>query len=80
MRRSDLQVAIKCNEEREKTVWDTLFKALALVLVIEGIMPFISPDKWRQTMLQAGQLPNNILRVIGLVSMLSGVILLYLSS
>jgi len=61
-------------------VWDTLFKALALVLVIEGIMPFISPDKWRQTMLQAGQLPNNILRGIGLASMLFGVILLYLSS
>lgn len=58
-------------------MWDELFKALALVLVIEGIMPFISPHKWRQTMLQAGQLPDNILRGIGLVSMLSGVILLY---
>lgn len=59
-------------------MWDELFKALALVLVIEGIMPFIGPDKWRQAMLQASQLPDNVLRGIGLASMLFGVILLYM--
>ena len=59
-------------------MWDELFRALALVLVIEGLMPFISPDKWRQTMQQATQLPDNILRGIGLASMLFGVILLYM--
>ena len=61
-------------------MWDELFRAVALVLVIEGVMPFISPQKWRQTMLQASQIPDRIMRVIGLASMLAGVILLYLMS
>lgn len=58
--------------------WSDLLSALALVLVIEGIMPFISPKSWRNTMLQAAQLPDSNLRIIGIVSMLLGVILLYL--
>jgi hypothetical protein len=57
--------------------WDELFRALALVLVIEGIMPFISPHNWRQTMLQACQLSDKSLRGVGLASMLFGVILLF---
>lgn len=61
-------------------MWDELFRAVALVLVIEGIMPFISPQRWRQTMLQASQIPDRIMRGIGLASMLAGVILLYLMS
>ena len=59
-------------------VWDELFIALALVLVIEGIMPFVSPHSWRNTMLQASQLPDKVLRIIGLGSMLLGVFLLYM--
>ncbi len=58
--------------------WSDLLSALALVLVIEGIMPFISPKNWRNTMLQAAQLPDKSLRMIGIVSMLLGVVLLYL--
>jgi uncharacterized protein YjeT (DUF2065 family) len=57
--------------------WGDLMNAIALVLVIEGIMPFVSPRSWRQTMLQASQLPDHVLRGIGLVSMLLGVVLLY---
>jgi len=58
--------------------WNELFSALALVLVIEGIMPFISPKGWRNTMLQASQLPDKTLRGVGFASMLVGVVLLYL--
>lgn len=58
--------------------WSDLLSALALVLVIEGIMPFISPKNWRNTMLQAAQLQDKSLRMIGIASMLLGVILLYL--
>lgn len=58
--------------------WNELFSALALVLVIEGIMPFISPKGWRQTMLQASQLEDKALRSIGFASMLAGAVLLYL--
>jgi len=58
--------------------WSDLFSALALLLVFEGIMPFISPKGWRNTMLQASQLPDQVLRGIGFASMLFGVVLLYL--
>ena len=58
--------------------WDDLLSAMALVLVFEGIMPFISPKGWRNTMLQASQLPDKTLRGIGFASMLIGVILLYM--
>ena len=58
--------------------WNELLSALALVLVIEGMMPFINPKGWRQTMLQAIQLKDKSLRSIGFVSMLIGVVLLYL--
>ena len=58
--------------------WNELLSALALVLVIEGMMPFINPSSWRQTMLQAIQLKDKTLRSIGFVSMLVGVVLLYL--
>lgn len=55
-----------------------LFNALALVLVIEGIMPFVMPHVWKQSMQQASQLTDNILRFVGLGSMLLGVLTLYL--
>lgn len=58
-------------------LWDDLIRALALVMVIEGILPFINPNGWRQTMQQAGRLSDNALRSVGLVSMLAGVLVLY---
>jgi len=59
-------------------MWNDLIRALALVMVIEGILPFINPQGWRQAMAQAGQLSDQALRIIGLVSMLAGVLVLYL--
>jgi hypothetical protein len=58
-------------------LWNDLMRALALVMVIEGILPFINPDGWRQAMAQAGRLSDNGLRMIGLVSMLIGAVVLY---
>lgn len=55
-----------------------LLTAIALVLVIEGIFPFISPNLLRRMMFQAVQQNNRTLRIAGLVTMLAGVILLYL--
>ncbi|MDH5393477.1 MAG: DUF2065 domain-containing protein [Gammaproteobacteria bacterium] len=57
-----------------------ILHAVALLLVIEGIMPFLSPVKWRETMQQISQFSDNALRWIGLISMLAGVILLYIMS
>ena len=58
-------------------MWENLIPALALVLVIEGMLPFLSPKGWRDAMSQAAQLPDNVLRTLGFVSMLAGVIILY---
>jgi uncharacterized protein YjeT (DUF2065 family) len=59
-------------------VWDDVVRAIALLLVFEGMLPFLSPDGWRQAMIQAGRLSDKTLRVIGLASMLAGVLILYL--
>ena len=59
---------------------DEILRAVALLLVIEGIMPFASTSKWRETMQQISLQPDSVLRGIGLGSMLLGVIMLYLLS
>ena len=59
-------------------MWQDLFAAMALVLVIEGMLPFLKPDVWRETMGRIAGQPNNALRLMGLMSMLMGVVLLYM--
>ncbi|RKZ50791.1 MAG: DUF2065 domain-containing protein [Candidatus Parabeggiatoa sp. nov. 3] len=59
-------------------MWEELWIAIALILVIEGIMPFINPKGWRKTLRTVSEMDDNTLRTIGLSSMLFGVILLYL--
>jgi uncharacterized protein YjeT (DUF2065 family) len=58
-------------------MWENMIPALALVLVIEGLLPFLSPRSWREAMSQAAQLPDHVLRSLGLASMMAGVIILY---
>lgn len=50
---------------------------LALMLVIEGIMPFLFPTQWRDTFRRLVQLTDGQLRFIGMTSMLCGLLLLY---
>ena len=52
--------------------------AVALMLVIEGILPFLSPAGLRAVMLQMARMDDRSIRITGLVSMICGVILLYL--
>ena len=59
-------------------MWTDLLSALALVFIIEGIVPFVNPDALRRMYLMASQLSNNTLRAIGLGSMITGLIFLYL--
>jgi uncharacterized protein YjeT (DUF2065 family) len=51
--------------------------AVALVLLIEGFMPFVSPASWRKTFLQILQLSDGQLRFFGLASLLLGVALIW---
>lgn len=59
-------------------MWETVVSALALLLVFEGLLPFVSPARWRQVFEQATKLSDGQLRFIGLSSMLCGVLLLVL--
>ena len=58
--------------------WSDLLAALALVLVIEGIVPFASPPTLRRMLETVSQLDDRSLRITGLVSMLCGIVMLYL--
>lgn len=51
--------------------------ALALVLVIEGALPFLVPTLWRETFKRMTEMSNGQIRFVGLSSMLLGVLLLY---
>jgi uncharacterized protein YjeT (DUF2065 family) len=52
--------------------WTELFSALALVMIIEGIIPFISPQGYKNTMQQMLAMPESTLRAVGLCLMLVG--------
>ena len=59
-------------------MWHELLIAVSLLLVIEGIWPFINPDGMRRAMLMIADQDNRSLRIVGLFSMVSGVVMLYL--
>lgn len=59
---------------------DNLLLAFALMLVIEGVLPFVAPGTWRETFLRLAQMADGQIRFIGLSSMLLGVALLLLFS
>ena len=48
------------------------FAALCLVLVVEGLLPFIAPKVWRETMTKVAQLNDGQLRMVGLFSIVIG--------
>jgi uncharacterized protein YjeT (DUF2065 family) len=58
----------------------TLLIAFALMLVLEGLMPFIAPAAWRETFRRLIQLSDGQIRFVGLTSMLIGLILLIVLS
>jgi uncharacterized protein YjeT (DUF2065 family) len=57
-------------------IWNDLLAALALLLVIEGVVPFLNPQSLRRMLAMVSQLDDRTLRITGLVSMLVGVVLL----
>lgn len=54
-----------------------LLAAIALVLVLEGILPFLTPDGMRKVMTQMASMDDRSLRISGLISMIVGLGLLY---
>jgi len=59
-------------------MWRDLGAALALVLVLEGIMPFLNPGAVRRALALMAQASDATLRATGAASMLLGVVVLYL--
>jgi uncharacterized protein YjeT (DUF2065 family) len=57
--------------------WQEILTAFALVLVIEGILPFVGPGRYRQMVAQIVRLGDNQLRTFGLASMIAGLLLLF---
>ena len=58
--------------------WQVLPVALSLVFILEGILPFLSPNRWRQMMTLVAQMDDRTIRNFGLGSMIFGLFLLYL--
>ena len=59
-------------------MWQDIFTAFALYLIIEGMIPFVSPGNFRKTVARIAMLGDNGLRISGLVAMAAGLLLLYL--
>ena len=57
---------------------DILLPALALMLVVEGLLPFLMPGVWRETFRRLIEMSEGQIRFMGLSSMLAGLLMLYL--
>lgn len=58
-------------------MWHDLLAAIALILVLEGVLPFLNPAGLRDSLLMITRMDDRTLRIAGLVSMLAGIALLY---
>jgi len=57
---------------------NSLLVAVSLMLVLEGILPFLYPQRWRRLVAQLAQISDANMRLLGLLSMLLGLALLWL--
>ncbi len=53
-----------------------LLTALALVLIIEGLLPLLAPAAWQRAMQELSQYNPRVIRIGGIISMLAGAVLL----
>lgn len=58
-------------------MWDDLWVAMALLLVLEGIVPFLTPRGFKRAVEGVLGLDDRHIRIAGLISMVAGVVLLY---
>jgi uncharacterized protein len=57
-----------------------LLAALRLVLVVEGLMPFLAPKAWRETMMKVAQFNDGQLRMVGLICIVLGLLSYWLTT
>lgn len=56
--------------------WSDLFAGLAFYLILEGLLPFATPQGWRRGLAAMAQLDDGQLRGFGLAAVIAGLILL----
>jgi uncharacterized protein len=61
-------------------MWTTLSLALALMLVLEGILPLVAPSSWRQMFTRVTALNDGQIRFFGLIAVAGGALLFWLQS
>lgn len=61
-------------------MWESLAKAICLMLILEGMLPFLYPGRWRKLVLTLAITSDKQLRMTGFLCMLIGVLTLYLLS
>ncbi len=59
-------------------MWDDLMRAMCLMLVFEGLLPAVAPQRWRMSALALAQTEPATIRKVGIVCMLAGAGMLYL--
>ncbi len=59
--------------------WEFVLAAIALVLMLEGLVALLNPDMARRMMLRMIELPTTQFRMMGLIAVTLGVLLLYLT-
>ena len=57
--------------------WTEILTAVALLLIIEGMLPFVRPGRYKQLLAQVMRLSDNQLRIFGLSAMIAGLFLLF---
>jgi len=57
--------------------WTAILTAVALLLILEGMLPFVGPGRYKQLVAQIASLSDNQLRTVGLVAMIAGLLLLF---
>ncbi|MBK9217945.1 MAG: DUF2065 domain-containing protein [Uliginosibacterium sp.] len=55
-----------------------LLPAFALMLILEGLFPFLAPGRWRETFQRITRMADGQIRFVGLTSMLAGLVLLFI--
>ncbi|MEQ1816805.1 MAG: DUF2065 domain-containing protein [Nitrosomonas sp.] len=61
-------------------MWETFLIAIALMLILEGMLPFLSPQTWREAFRKMIEIDDHQIRFVGLTSMLVGLMLLLIVS
>lgn len=60
-------------------MWTNIFTAFALYMIIEGMIPFIGPHFFRRSVMRIAEMDDNQLRMTGLLVMVAGLVLLFVS-